>query len=253
MKQTMEREWVGGLESLRKRRERDEDCEIERIIREMYNEEVRVKKIIQSDKKPVCIWQLIDGRLPDQGRDSKVSHLQTGPSKANNQKYKTKQGKSLVESDGTGSTASNSSTDGVITTSHSFKSRGFSQKWKEKDTKLFFKALSVFGTDFSMVALLFRGRDRSQLINKYHKEERDNPGRVELALKTHRQGGSKVMRHCNRLLSSPNLDETSRCRVGSASSLDSLDMVITAELGNQIMRSNNECQQSFAGSSGQPI
>lgn len=42
----MEREWVGGLESLRKRRERDEDCEIERIIREMYNEEVRVKKII---------------------------------------------------------------------------------------------------------------------------------------------------------------------------------------------------------------
>ena len=253
MKQTMEREWVGGLESLRKRRERDEDCEIERIIREMYNEEVRAKKIIQSDKKPVCIWQLIDGRLPDQGADSEDLKLKGQLGKTSNQKGKAKDGKCFVESDGSGSTASNSSSDGVITTSHSFKSRGFSQKWKEKDTKLFFKALSVFGTDFSMVALLFRGRDRSQLINKYHKEERDNPSRVELALKTHRQGGSKVMRHCNRLLSQPELEVTTRCRGGSASSLDSLDMVITAELGTQIMRSNNECKQSFAGSSGLPI
>ena len=245
----MDNEWLGGLESLRKRRVADEDTEIELMIRNLWKDDARNKRLITTEDNRVCMWQLIDGGAEAGRRQAENQKPQI---RSNKNKSRGKEGLSHKEADSNGSTASNSSVDGNVTTSHSFKNRGFSQKWKEKDTRLFYKALSLFGTDFSMVALLFRGRDRSQLINKYHKEERDDSARVENALRQHRQGSSKVLRHCNNLLNAPEDEIMQRCRGGSGSSLDSLDLMITAELGSQINRARQESSPQIPGSSGQP-
>ena len=247
----MDGEWLGGLESLRKRKERDEDQEIERMIRNMWREDGRNKRLVQAEETRVCMWQLIDGESAIAVQNKSVSRVAQQKTQRN-KSTKAKDSISTREIECSGSTASNSSADVNVTTSHSFKNRGYSQKWKEKDTRLFYKALSLFGTDFSMVALLFRGRDRSQLINKYHKEERDDPEKVEAALRLHRQGGSKVLRHCKGFMNPSEGEFTQRCRGGSGSSLDSLDQMITIELGNQIDRARDELSPPLPGSSGQP-
>jgi len=43
--------------------------------------------------------------------------------------------------------------------------------------------LSIFGTNFSMLAIMFPSRNRKQLLNKYKNEEKINPGHVQYALK----------------------------------------------------------------------
>lgn len=45
------------------------------------------------------------------------------------------------------------------------------------------QALSQFGTDFSLISHLFPGRQRRHLKNKFNKESRANPGRVDAALR----------------------------------------------------------------------
>ena len=40
----------------------------------------------------------------------------------------------------------------------------------------------LFGCDFSMIAKMFKDRTRVQIKNKFHREERYNPTRVEDAL-----------------------------------------------------------------------
>ncbi|GAB4822758.1 hypothetical protein N2152v2_009804 [Parachlorella kessleri] len=57
------------------------------------------------------------------------------------------------------------------------------ERWSPEDTELFYKALSQFGTDFSLLCHLFPGRQRRHLKNKFNKESRANPGRVDEALK----------------------------------------------------------------------
>jgi len=247
----MDGDCMPELRSLRKRSERDEDGEMERLIHSISHNQsqphrpqsrrTKVKK--QSEK--MTISELLEegpGRRPV----SKKSQMASGDAANIVDKNECRE-------DGRSSTASKNSEIQPPTTSHSFKSRGFSQKWKEKDTRLFYKALSLFGTDFSMVALLFKGRDRSQLINKYHKEERDDPKRVEAALRQHRQGSSKVLKRCNNILAAPPT-EVRRIRGGSGSSLDSLDELICEELDDQIARARSYLSTcSIPGSSGQPI
>lgn len=69
------------------------------------------------------------------------------------------------------------------TTSSSFSRRTKVEKWTDDDTRLFYRGLSQFGTDFSMLAQLFPARDRKQLKNKFKVEERCNLLKVEMALR----------------------------------------------------------------------
>jgi hypothetical protein len=253
----MEKDCLSEFESLRKRDHRDEDGDIEKMIRNMCGPKKRLMQFpkIKTDPKTVTMSELLDDAHFRQSTDIGGDK---GLTKFDRKKMESKENKLCNgnESDCRSSTASKNGepTTTAFVTSHSFKSRGFSQKWKEKDTRLFFKALSLFGTDFSMIALLFKGRDRSQLINKYHKEERDNPSRVEEALRVHRQGSSRVLRRCNQILDQPRREgpiPTRLVRFGSASSLDSLDQMIYCELDDQINKALDS-SSSIPGSSVQP-
>ncbi|KAE9604124.1 putative transcription factor MYB/SANT family [Lupinus albus] len=48
-------------------------------------------------------------------------------------------------------------------------------KWSKQDTELFYEGITQFGTDFSMIQLLFPDRTRHQIKLKYKKEERQHP------------------------------------------------------------------------------
>ncbi len=58
-----------------------------------------------------------------------------------------------------------------------------SEKWSTKETEKFYHALQIFGTDFSVIAKLLPGRTRKQIKNKFNKEERENPEKIDLILK----------------------------------------------------------------------
>ena len=51
--------------------------------------------------------------------------------------------------------------------------------WTERETVRFFKALSIFGTDFSMMENIFKRRTRHELKMKYKKEEKQNRALVD--------------------------------------------------------------------------
>lgn len=69
-------------------------------------------------------------------------------------------------------------------TSASYAKRDTAQRWTKTDTDKFFEALSRFGTDFSLVEHVFPTRSRRQIKQKFKREERDNPARVEECLKS---------------------------------------------------------------------
>lgn len=54
--------------------------------------------------------------------------------------------------------------------------------WSDKDTIKFYKALSVFGTDFTLMEGVFKKRSRHELKMKFKKEERANLGLVNKCL-----------------------------------------------------------------------
>lgn len=62
-----------------------------------------------------------------------------------------------------------------------------SNRWSMKETDLFYEALSMCGTDFSMVATLFPHRNRNQIKGKFKIEERSAPHRISSALVTQKK------------------------------------------------------------------
>eukprot|EP00331_Platyophrya_macrostoma_P032411 CAMPEP_0176455260 /NCGR_PEP_ID=MMETSP0127-20121128/30506_1 /TAXON_ID=938130 /ORGANISM="Platyophrya macrostoma, Strain WH" /LENGTH=302 /DNA_ID=CAMNT_0017844833 /DNA_START=61 /DNA_END=969 /DNA_ORIENTATION=+ len=58
------------------------------------------------------------------------------------------------------------------TTSQSFKKHNHTHQWSSAETTKFFRALEIFGTDFSMIAMVFPQRNRLQIKNKFIKEEK---------------------------------------------------------------------------------
>uniref|UniRef100_A0A2P2LJP7 Myb-like domain-containing protein n=1 Tax=Rhizophora mucronata TaxID=61149 RepID=A0A2P2LJP7_RHIMU len=66
---------------------------------------------------------------------------------------------------------------------HSFMDRTPTTRWSKQDTELFYEGIRHFGTDLSMIQLLFPGRTRNQVKLKLKKEERQYPLRVNEALK----------------------------------------------------------------------
>jgi len=68
-------------------------------------------------------------------------------------------------------------------TSMSFRTRNNTAKWTEEETRKFYKAIEIFGADFSMIAKLFPTRNRDQVKNKFRKEEKVNSRIMDEAFK----------------------------------------------------------------------
>ena len=71
----------------------------------------------------------------------------------------------------------------LTSATYSTKAKG-SNRWNSIETNLFYEALAMCGTDFSMIQTLFPHRTRAQIKGKYKLEEKSDGARINLALKT---------------------------------------------------------------------
>lgn len=62
--------------------------------------------------------------------------------------------------------------------SSSFRTTLNNKRWSQEETLLFYKALKLCGTDFTLMEKIFHDKERKKIKNKFTKEERENPGRV---------------------------------------------------------------------------
>ncbi|XP_068562678.1 transcription factor TFIIIB component B'' homolog isoform X2 [Cebidichthys violaceus] len=76
---------------------------------------------------------------------------------------------------------------GSTTTYSSFRKGTYTKPWSSEETDMFFLAISMVGTDFSMICQLFPLRARSEIKNKFKKEERENSWRVDKAFRERRK------------------------------------------------------------------
>ena len=76
---------------------------------------------------------------------------------------------------------------GTRLNSATYSNRAKAEKWSKEDTELFYRAMTQFGTDFSLIARLFPGRSRRQVKRKYLIEDRADPRRIEQAIKSRDQ------------------------------------------------------------------
>jgi hypothetical protein len=61
--------------------------------------------------------------------------------------------------------------------------RSHTKKWTPEETEFFYKCLEECGTDFSMIESKFNGtRNRTQIKNKFRKEENENSERIDQAV-----------------------------------------------------------------------
>lgn len=68
-------------------------------------------------------------------------------------------------------------------TSATYSKRSRSDKWTDEEIKTFYNALRQCGTDFSMICKFFKNRTRTQIKNRFKKEEEVNPDRIDKALR----------------------------------------------------------------------
>lgn len=68
--------------------------------------------------------------------------------------------------------------------SNTWSKRERADRWDEYSTQRFYEGLNMFGTDFDMLSRLFPGRSRRQVKNKFNCEERRNPDKINIALRT---------------------------------------------------------------------
>ncbi|KAF7217525.1 transcription factor TFIIIB component B'' homolog isoform X2 [Nothobranchius furzeri] len=76
---------------------------------------------------------------------------------------------------------------GSTTTYSSFRKANYTKPWSIEETDMFFLAVSMVGTDFSMICQLFPHRSRLEIKNKFKKEERENCWRVDKAFRERRK------------------------------------------------------------------
>ena len=67
-------------------------------------------------------------------------------------------------------------------TSLSFLKKEKTKKWSEEETQKFYKALELFGLDFSFLTIVLSPRRREEIKRKYLKEKRKNPKEIERAI-----------------------------------------------------------------------
>lgn len=68
----------------------------------------------------------------------------------------------------------------------SYTNKSRTPRWSDADTELFYKGISAFGLDFSMIERLFPNRSRPQVKRKYLAEETRNRPKLEACLKAGR-------------------------------------------------------------------
>ncbi|XP_074667748.1 transcription factor TFIIIB component B'' homolog isoform X2 [Strix aluco] len=75
---------------------------------------------------------------------------------------------------------------GSTTTYSSFRKSFYTKPWSNKETDMFFYAISMVGTDFSLIGRLFPHRARAEIKNKFKREEKANGWRIDKAFKEKR-------------------------------------------------------------------
>ncbi|KAG7481336.1 hypothetical protein MATL_G00065520 [Megalops atlanticus] len=70
---------------------------------------------------------------------------------------------------------------GSTTTYSSFRKLCHTKVWSNRETDMFFLAISMVGTDFSLICQLFPHRTRAEIKNKFKREERANSWRIDKA------------------------------------------------------------------------
>ena len=70
-----------------------------------------------------------------------------------------------------------------IITSASYTVRSKCDPWTADETKLFFRSLQQYGTDFSFIGTMFPTRTRKQIKAKFKREERENLHLIDAALR----------------------------------------------------------------------
>ncbi|KAK6200209.1 uncharacterized protein RJT21DRAFT_121103 [Scheffersomyces amazonensis] len=68
-------------------------------------------------------------------------------------------------------------------TSSSYSKRRHTDRWSSQEVNQFYEALSMFGTDFSLISQLFPHRTRRQIKSKFNLEEKKYPEIIEMALR----------------------------------------------------------------------
>ncbi|XP_024154567.1 transcription factor TFIIIB component B'' homolog isoform X2 [Oryzias melastigma] len=76
---------------------------------------------------------------------------------------------------------------GSTTTYSSFRKGTHTKPWSIEETDMFYLAISMVGTDFSMICQLFTHRARSEIKNKFKREERANSWRIDKAFRERRK------------------------------------------------------------------
>ncbi|XP_077087626.1 uncharacterized protein bdp1 isoform X3 [Siphateles boraxobius] len=75
---------------------------------------------------------------------------------------------------------------GSSTTYASFRKNNYVKSWSVRETDMFYLAISMVGTDFSIIAQLLTHRSRAEIKRKFKKEERANAWRVDNAFRNKR-------------------------------------------------------------------
>uniref|UniRef100_A0AAY4C3B1 Myb-like domain-containing protein n=1 Tax=Denticeps clupeoides TaxID=299321 RepID=A0AAY4C3B1_9TELE len=75
---------------------------------------------------------------------------------------------------------------GSTTTYRSFRKFNIAKPWSLKETDMFYLAISMVGTDFTLIGQLFPHRTRNDIKNKYKREERINSWRIDKAFNNRR-------------------------------------------------------------------
>ncbi|KAJ8263013.1 hypothetical protein COCON_G00154700 [Conger conger] len=75
---------------------------------------------------------------------------------------------------------------GSTTTYTSFRNLSYTKPWSDKETDMFFLAISMVGSDFSMICQLFPHRNRKEVKNKFKREEKINSWRIDKAFREKR-------------------------------------------------------------------
>jgi hypothetical protein len=125
-------------------------------------------------------------------------------------------------------------------TSMSFRTKNHTAKWTADETRKFYKAIEIFGADFSLIAQLFPTRNRDQIKNKFRKEEKTNIQKVDEAFKkNYTLGKRSLMDRIRNFTQAVNADEVPEIggfaqleRQFSNTSTDSMDMRIMDEIQN---------------------
>ena len=63
------------------------------------------------------------------------------------------------------------------------------KKWTEEENELFYKAIELFGLDFSFLEIVLKKRTREEIKRKYLKEKQKNPKKIDNAINSRKDLG----------------------------------------------------------------